>query len=565
MWLAGAVLVALVALAVAAAVALRRVEPFLRAQIVTALSQHFHARVELDSFHVSLVHGLEAEGKGLRIWQPAQLASVPAPATEASDPMIRLDEFHFRAPLHYRPGKPIEIRTVKLNGLAIHLPPRSRFEQAAAIAANSPGAQPAAPGSSGAAEASSPAAAPAQSKRVSNWMTLAIDSIDCTNAQLVLETSKPGKLPLTFEIAHLKLTNITPSGTMNFDAVLTNPRPKGTITSAGSFGPWQADDPGESPVNGNYRFENADLASFKGIAGILSSTGQYAGTLRNLVVNGETDTPDFRLTHFGSALPLHTRFNAKVDATDGDTWLDSVEATLGRSHFLAQGQIVRLTAGPSGNLHDAGHDIALTVTVDKARIEDFLTLVGKSPTPLLTGDVTVKTMLHIPPATAPVQERMTLDGNFRLEQAQFTSTKVQDRIRELSLRGLGHPNELKSAGAEPIDSEMDGQFTMAAGVITLPQLNYNVPGAQIELRGTYGLEGGVLNFTGIAKMQATVSQMVGGWKGFLLKPADRFFKKDGAGTEVPIHIGGTRENPDFGVDLGRMKSSSPEKPGANQQ
>jgi hypothetical protein len=559
-----------VALAVAAAIALRRVEPFLRAQIVTALSQHFNARVELDSFHVSLVDGLEAEGSGLRIWQPMQLASAPGAPTGNIDPMIRLDEFRFRAPLRYRPGKPIEVRSVKLNGLAIHVPPRSRFEQAAAVTATSPSATASgtAAGESGGTSGAAPAPGQPnrQSKGVSNWVALTIDSVDCTNAQLVLETSKPGKLPLTFEIAHLKLTDISPSGTMKFDSVLTNPRPKGTITSTGSFGPWQVSDPGESPINGKYRFENADLASFKGIAGILSSTGQYAGTLRNLVVNGETDTPDFHLTNFGNALPLQTRFHAKVDGTDGDTWLDPVEATLGHSHFLAEGQIVRMTAGASGKLHDAGHDIALTVNVDKARIEDFLALVGKTPSPpLLTGDLTVKTTVHIPPATAPVQERMTLDGNFRLEQAEFTNAKIQDRIRDLSLRGQGHPGEVKTAGTAPVDSEMDGKFTMASGVITLPQLNYSVPGAQIELRGTYGLEGGALSFTGIAKMQATVSQMVGGWKGFLLKPADRFFKKDGAGTEVSIHISGTRENPDFGIDLGRMKSTSPEKPGAGQQ
>jgi len=55
--------------------------------------------------------------------------------------------------------------------------------------------------------------------------------------------------------------------------------------------------------------------------------------------------------------------------------------------------------------------------------------------------------------------------------------------------------------------------------------------------------------------------MVGGWKGALLKPADRFFKKDGAGTEVPIHVNGTRENPAFGVDLGRIRYTSPQIPG----
>jgi hypothetical protein len=47
--------------------------------------------------------------------------------------------------------------------------------------------------------------------------------------------------------------------------------------------------------------------------------------------------------------------------------------------------------------------------------------------------------------------------------------------------------------------------------------------------------------------------MVGGWKGFLLKPVDRHFKKEGAGTEVPIHIEGTREKPIFGIGSNSMK------------
>jgi hypothetical protein len=110
---------------------------------------------------------------------------------------------------------------------------------------------------------------------------------------------------------------------------------------------------------------------------------------------------------------------------------------------------------------------------------------------------------------------------------------------------------------------MDGSFHMQNAVIALPDLKYNVPGAAIELNGTYALDG-ALNFTGVARMQATVSQMVGGWKGFLLKPADRFFKKDGAGTKVGIRIKGTRESPEFGVDLGGMKTTSPEKPGQKQ-
>lgn len=70
-WCAGAVLLFLIALGVGISIVLHRAEPFLRALIVERLQDHFHARVELDSFHISLMNGLWAEGKGLRIWPPA--------------------------------------------------------------------------------------------------------------------------------------------------------------------------------------------------------------------------------------------------------------------------------------------------------------------------------------------------------------------------------------------------------------------------------------------------------------------------------------------------------------
>jgi hypothetical protein len=518
--------------------------------------------VELDSFHMSLVDGLWAEGKGLRIWPPAEVEGISVPgASEPGEPLIRLEEFRFHAPLHYVPGKPFHISVVELKGLDVHMPPRSHFRHDA-VGAAAVGQIKGGPAEIGAGSGA-------------RLLRFEVDTMECSGARLVLETSKPGKLPLEFAIAHFKLTNIasgreihpkdedlslgTPA--MGFDAELTNPRPVGTIHSTGSFGPWLTADPGESPITGDYRFEHADLSSFKGIAGILSSTGHYQGTLRELTVDGETDTPEFRLRPFDNALALHTRFHARVDGTNGDTWLEPVDATLGRSHFTAQGQIVRVAAAEAGApAQSGGHDIALTVNVDRARIEDFLRLASHSSTPLLTGAVTLKATLHIPPGPEPVHERLRLKGNFKLNQARFTSAKIQDRIEELSLRGQGRPKDVKTTAAASISSTMQGDFQIADGVITLPDLTYTVPGAKIELKGTYSLEGGALNFSGSAKMQATVSEMAGGWVGALLKPADRFFKKNGAGTEVPIRIQGTREEPKFGIDFGRMKSSGSAQP-----
>ena len=76
--------------------------------------------------------------------------------------------------------------------------------------------------------------------------------------------------------------------------------------------------------------------------------------------------------------------------------------------------------------------------------------------------------------------------------------------------------------------------------------------AELQFAGTYRLSDGALNFTGTAKMESSILKMVGGWKGMLFAPADHLFKRDGAGSEVPIHIEGTREEPKFGIDFERL-------------
>ena len=544
-WAAAGVLLAFLLLGVAISIAIHRAEPMLRTAIVEKLEEHFHARVELDGFHVSLIDGLWAEGKGLRIWPPVDVAGVAVPGPNGAvetKPLIRLDEFRFHAPLRYKPGEPIRIAVVELIGLDIDVPPKPHFTHAAAPTSG---------------------AAPDESREP--MLRFEIESMECKRAHLTLETSKPGKLPLEFDIARIKLSHVSVGGSMQFDAQLTNPRPAGIIFTSGSMGPWEVEDPGETPVMGNYRFENADLGVFKGIAGILNSTGKYQGVLRNLEVDGQTSTPDFRLTHFGTAMPLETQFHATVDGTNRDTWLHPVHARLGGSHFITEGKIVRIPpeALPNGAARPGGHEIALNVIVDGGRMEDFLRLVSKSGTPLMTGELTLRTTLEIPPGTEPVDEKMKLNGSFNLVDAAFTSAKFQNGVGELSLRGQGQPKESKNAG-DQVRSAIESNFTMAGGVISLPNLKYTVPGAEIDLVGKYGLEGSTLNFKGTARTDATVSKMVGGWKGLLLKPADRIFRKDGAGTEVPIHIDGTEQDPHFGIDFHRIRHTAPQIPGQSQ-
>ena len=76
-----------------------------------------------------------------------------------------------------------------------------------------------------------------------------------------------------------------------------------------------------------------------------------------------------------------------------------------------------------------------------------------------------------------------------------------------------------------------------------------MPGALVLMNGVYSMDGNVFEFKGHVRTEATASQMVGGWKGLLLSPLDRFLKKDGAGLELPIGISGTTGDVHLGLAL----------------
>ena len=85
---------------------------------------------------------------------------------------------------------------------------------------------------------------------------------------------------------------------------------------------------GTYPLGGTFVFENADLGVFKGISGTLASKGAFGGALGRIEVQGETMTPNFAVTVAGNPMPLASTYSAIVDGTDGNTYLERVDATL---------------------------------------------------------------------------------------------------------------------------------------------------------------------------------------------------------------------------------------------
>jgi len=329
---------------------------------------------------------------------------------------------------------------------------------------------------------------------------------------------------------------------MTFRAELINPKPPGLIHSAGQFGPWNRDAPGGTQVAGQYTFSDADLSVFRGIGGTLSSAGNYHGELDRIEVQGTTDVPNFLLTTGDHPIHLRTEFAATVDGTNGNTDLHPVHALLGKAVFDVSGSIERSAPG-------AHKEIDLQASAKGTQIEDFLRLTVKSPQPPMKAKIAFETRVKIPSGDRPVVERMQLDGVFNLNGVAFTSPEVQAKIASLSHHAQGEP---KDSDNSDVFAEFAGQFHLKNGILRLPKLQFEVPGAHVSLDGQYGLSSSNIDFTGTAKLDATISQMTTGWKHVLLKPVDPLFKRDGAGTVLPIRISGTRGSPSFKLDIGRV-------------
>lgn len=51
----------------------------------------------------------------------------------------------------------------------------------------------------------------------------------------------------------------------------------------------------------------------------------------------------------------------------------------------------------------------------------------------------------------------------------------------------------------------------------IPRVDFTVRGARVRHGGAYRLEGSVLDFSGVLRLDASVSQLTTGWKSALLK------------------------------------------------
>jgi hypothetical protein len=290
-------------------------------------------------------------------------------------------------------------------------------------------------------------------------------------------------------------------------------------------------------MQGTYVFQNADLGVFDAIAGKLDSTGKFSGTLGAVSAEGHVNVPDFRLKISGNPMPLTASFQALVDGENGNTTLRPVWARLGRTEFVTSGTVMK-------HEKESRKAIELDVDMPKGDIQDLLRLAMKGD-PFLTGDINLKAHIKIPPLTGSVQQKLVLDGRFEVGSGHFTRVNVQKTLDALSRHAQGRPSD---QSIDDVFSSMSGVFHMEDQRIAFQSLGFGVPGAQVDMHGTLGLQPDSLDFHGSIKLQARISDMLTGWKKWVAKPIDPFFEKNGAGTFLKIKIGGSTKSPTFGLD-----------------
>lgn len=498
--------------------------PGLRARLTASLEERFDADVELESLRVSMLPRLRVAGTGVVLRHRGR-TDVP--------PLIAIPSFSAEATLWGLLGEPLRLSRVHLEGLEINIPPGGMSIDDKEKPDDEPAKKtdPKAP----------PPPDPPKTDATAGKSPLIVEDLLSERAVLNILRREPDKAPRIFEIAHLSMQHAGANDPWPFRAELTNPTPPGRIAVQGTFGPWNAGEPSHTPLAAQYEFRDADLGVFKGIRGILQSDGAFDGVLERIEVDGTADVPEFALDAAGQPIHLATKFSAVVDGTNGNTWLRPVNATLGESPILANGGVVEKDG-------EDGRTITLDIVMSDARIEDVLRLAVKGAEPPMTGALELKTSFLLPPGDRDAIEKLHLNGSFTVASGRFAKGSVQAKMNELSQKARGEGNS--GDPAEQVVSNFNGRFVMKNGAIHFSSLTFGVPGAKVNLAGTYALRSEALDFRGTVRLDAKLSELTTGVKSFLLKAIDPLVRRKDV-TVIPITVRGTAQKPDFGLDMKR--------------
>jgi hypothetical protein len=368
--------------------------------------------------------------------------------------------------------------------------------------------------------------------------TLTVDELVANGATIEFESGDRENPPLRFDIHEASLRSLAPGEPMSYRVKVHNPQPPGEVTAAGKFGAWESSDLPRTPISGEYKFENADLSVYGGIAGTLSSVGKFGGPIRHIDISGTTDVPDFEVNNNRHHTRLTTEFSAYVDGTNGDTFLNRVEARFRKTQVIGAGSIAK-SAEANGKI------ARLEVSSRNGRIEDILGLFVEDERPPMSGGVTLQAKVEIPPGGQSFLKKVSLRGTFGIAGGEFSQSSTQQEVNKLS---AGASGEKDTSDPETALTDLSGHVQLDQGLARLSNLSFSVPGAAARMHGTFDVVNYKIDLHGQMNVETKAANTTTGAKALLLKMLDPLFKKRKRGEILPVQITGTYKHPAFGLD-----------------
>lgn len=473
--------------------------PFSRERVTQALEKQFAGKATFTAFRTTyLPH------PGCVVWG---LVIVPDAQAKDKTPLIIADRLVVMA--HYwdvilRPGVVAHLRT---EGLRVHIPTGEPFFR----------------------------------KDTAESHTLA-EAI--ANGSL-LEIGRQRGDPLRFEIHRLAMKSVGLKQRMSYDVAFQNPIPRGEIESRGTFGPWNSNDPGETPVSGRYKFRDADLGRFEGVEGILESEDSFGGTLTHIATHGTVKVPEFKVRRAGRSVPLESEYEAEVNGFNGDVHLKRTENSIVKTKVLANGDI-------TGKPGEKGKTTTLELHSSGGRIQDLLRLFIKEKASPISGTISFRAHATVPPEDRPFEKDLRLSGDFGIEDQRFTKPETRKEIEHLSERSQGQKPKDDDEKEDPagVVTNLKGHVEVRDGVATLTSITFTIPGGEANGHGTFNLVTHKIDFHGTLKTDAEFTKVAGGgMKSIFLKPFDAIFKRKPKGSEIPVKLTGTYEDPQAGLEI----------------
>ena len=378
--------------------------------------------------------------------------------------------------------------------------------------------------------------------------TITIGVITTDDALLEFMSRQPEQETFKLLVHRLTLDQVGESGSIPYHAVLLNTEPPGEIRSDGLIGPYNEDDPGSTPVTGSYTYEHANLGVFEGISGTLSSQGKFSGTIGHIDANGEADVPDFHVSGSSHSVHLISKFQAVVNGTNGDTYLQNVDSHFQRTTLTSNGSV-------AGHPGQHGKTVRLEMAMERGRIEDLLSLFTDEKRPSMTGSINLSAKVQVPPGPPGFLRKLDLAGSFGIGSGRFMAPKVQQPVNALTESARGENKEQQAEDPETVLSKFRGQVSVKNGVATLSNVSFSAPDTSAQLQGTYNLVDRKVDLHGILYTYGKLSDTTSGFKALVLKAVSPFLKQKSV-TVVPFSITGTSPNPSFALDFtGKRRES----------